>query len=41
MAVKEKMISIREDQYEKIKALAKKEDRTIRSIIDRMLEQYV
>ena len=36
----EKMISIRADQHEKIMQWAKSEKRTLRAIIDRMIEVY-
>ena len=35
-----KMISIREDQYDRIVAIANKEERSIRGVIQRMLDNY-
>jgi len=39
-AVIPKMISIRKDQYDRIVAIANKEDRSIRGVIQRMLDVY-
>ena len=38
--VKEKMINIRENDYNIIKKLAKSEDRTIRGTISQMVKSY-
>lgn len=39
-SVKPKMLSIREDQYDRIVAICKEEDRTIRGVIERMIDNY-
>jgi hypothetical protein len=38
---RDKIISVKADTYELIKKLAKSEERTIRSIIDRALKLYL
>ena len=38
--MKEKMISLRQETYDLLKKLAKKEDRSMRSIVDRALREY-
>jgi len=35
-----KMISVRTPQHDKLSAIAKKEDRSLRSLIDRMIKVY-
>lgn len=39
-AIEPKMISIRKDQYDRLLLIAKKEDRSLRGIIQRMLDMY-
>jgi len=39
-AVVPKMISIREDQYDRLVVIARKEDRSIRGVLQRMLDMY-
>lgn len=38
--IEPKMISIREDQYERLQKIAEKEDRSMRSVLERMLDKY-
>lgn len=38
--IKSSMISVRSDQYERILKIVEKEDRTIRSVIERLLDTY-
>lgn len=35
-----KMLSIRQDQYDRIEVIAEKEDRSKRAVIQRMLDAY-
>ena len=38
--IEPKYISIREDQYDRLQALAKAEDRSMRSVLERLLDKY-
>ena len=35
-----KMLSVRQDQYDRISKIAKEEDRSMRAVIQRMLNMY-
>lgn len=38
--IEPKMISIRKDQYDRLQAIADKEGRSMRSVLERMLDKY-